>query len=89
MDSDDGSGPLKINQQGMVDSFMLSVGNDSLWTPLVESSVKICYDQFADAGGDLECEGLLISRRMMPRVEYFETSSDSMGPLHGRFLCVQ
>jgi hypothetical protein len=58
VESDDGSGQLKVDYRGMVYSFMLSVGNESVWTPVIEISSKTCYDQFAGSEDGFFCGSL-------------------------------
>lgn len=57
-EKDDRSGLLEIDYTGLVYSFLLSVGNDSMWLPVVELSTKNCYDQFTGTNGEIVCDGL-------------------------------
>jgi hypothetical protein len=50
-------GDRSISMQGLIDSFLLSVGNDTQWVSVVEGSVKRCYDQFADSESGYDCAG--------------------------------
>jgi hypothetical protein len=58
VESDDGSGKLIIDYRGLVYSFMMSVGNESIWTPVIETATKTCYDQFAGSDEGLFCGSL-------------------------------
>ena len=46
--NDDGSTHIDLNLSAIIASFLLSVGNDSRWTDIVDSSVTRCYNQFTD-----------------------------------------
>lgn len=54
-DRDDGSGLMKIDHTGLIYSFLLSVGNDTRWKPVLKESTKKCNEQYDGAG-----EGKLI-----------------------------
>jgi hypothetical protein len=51
----------RIGIKGFVYSFMLSVGNDTIWQGPIETSAQKCFDQFNESGeGSNEgCEGLI------------------------------
>jgi hypothetical protein len=51
-------GDASISAQGLIVAFMLSVGNDTQWLPVITDSVHRCHDQFANGGGDYKCDGL-------------------------------
>lgn len=55
----DENGDEFFDPQGLVNHFLLSVGNDSQWFPVVEESTKKCYDQFGNSGSGFESEGLV------------------------------
>lgn len=56
-DSENGSPLLEIDYKGFVGSFLASVDNDEMWKPVVEESLKKCYDQFNGANEGTACEG--------------------------------
>jgi hypothetical protein len=58
-ESKGGSGLLRVDYTGLVYSFLLSVGNDSQWLPVLESSTKMCCDQLDGAGEGYTCGGLV------------------------------
>lgn len=39
---------LKIGRQGIIDSFLLSVGNDTKWLPVITNSINNCVDRFGN-----------------------------------------
>lgn len=41
---DDPKQPAKIDPEGFVYSFLLSVGNDTAWEPVIRKSTRRCYD---------------------------------------------
>ena len=48
--------PGKLNEHGFINSFMLSVGNDTQWEPIIKDVVGRCYSQFAGSSSDYYCE---------------------------------
>jgi hypothetical protein len=54
---DDGSGQFETDVSGLVNSFLLSVGNDTLWKPVLEISLGRCNDQFKDYAEEFYCSG--------------------------------
>jgi hypothetical protein len=50
-------GELILNPAGIIDSFLLSVGNNTQWIPVVTHTTHKCYDQFANSGQGFDCEG--------------------------------
>lgn len=60
--SDDWNSSTDINITGLIYSFMLSIGNDSQWKPLITRSVVACNEQhFLTKGSQLRC-GILPER---------------------------
>jgi hypothetical protein len=57
---DDGSGQYETDVTGIVNSFLLSVGNDTLWKPVLEISLARCNDQFKDYAEEFYCSGLIV-----------------------------
>jgi hypothetical protein len=58
--SSDGSEKLEVDYKGIVYSFLLSVGNSTIWAPIIETSMKTCYEQFNYAGEGYYCDGLKV-----------------------------
>lgn len=54
--NEDGSTSVDISSKAVVRSFMLSIGNEVQWVPVVTKSVQRCYDQFISASG-FKCDG--------------------------------
>lgn len=55
--NEDGSpAPGTIQADGLIYSFMLSVGNDTQWKPVISESSNNCVLQFDGAGGEMDCE---------------------------------
>lgn len=54
--NEDESKQVDVDWRGLVYSFLLSVGNDTLWTPVVNETVKRCYEQFSNSG-EFDCKG--------------------------------
>lgn len=48
--NEDGTFQIDVDWLGLVYSFLNSVGNDTLWTPVVHEAVKRCHDQFSNTG---------------------------------------
>lgn len=46
---------ININKEALVESYMMSVSNNSVWQPVVEASVSICMERFAGESFDHEC----------------------------------
>lgn len=46
-----------VDTEGFVNSFLMSVGNDTRWLPVLEESTQKCYDQFAGSGTGFFCGG--------------------------------
>lgn len=61
--NEDGSyGPTSMNPAALVTSFLLSVGNDTQWAPVVTNSVQRCYDDIWGASdGTVLCGFIPIS----------------------------
>lgn len=55
-DADGSPAPGNISAAGITYSFMLSVGNDTQWTPLITETSNRCVSQFAGDGGRVTCE---------------------------------
>lgn len=53
----DGSGRLELKIQGIINSFLMSVGNDSMWLPVLQQSVNTCFDQLNGSSDKNFCEG--------------------------------
>lgn len=51
-----GEGSVKL--EGYITAFMLSVGNDSMWLPVITSSTHKCIDQFGGSD-EFVCEGFV------------------------------
>ena len=60
----------EINFRGLVYSFMLSIGNDSLWDPVVNNVVSRCYDQFGAVGTEFDCDVIPLSLYEVIRCSY-------------------
>lgn len=55
--NDDGSqAPSEVDWRGLVYSFMLSVGNDTQWLPVVNASSYRCYTQYSESNNGYACE---------------------------------
>lgn len=55
--NDDGSvAQVDVNPGGLVHSFLLSVGNDSQWIPVLSASTTRCYSQFSETSNGYECD---------------------------------
>lgn len=55
--SDDWNSPAGINVTGLIYSFMLSIGNDSQWEPLITQSVVECNQKhFSGESSQLRCD---------------------------------
>jgi hypothetical protein len=50
----------RLDMKGFVYSFLLSVGNDTIWQGVIETSAQKCFDQFNGSGEGTNkgCEGL-------------------------------
>lgn len=48
--------PGTIQKTGLIYSFMLSVGNDTQWAPVITGSSEKCISQFDGAGGEMDCD---------------------------------
>ena len=48
--------PSELYNTGYLYSFMLSVGNDTQWEPIIKDVVDRCYNQFASTGNGYYCE---------------------------------
>lgn len=49
------SGKYNVNPKGLENSFMMSVGNDSAWLPVVQSSTQRCYEDNLGSVEGFEC----------------------------------
>ena len=47
-----------INYKGVISSFLLSVGFDESWGPVLNEVVLRCYDQFSASDGGFECNSM-------------------------------
>jgi hypothetical protein len=47
----------EIDQTGLANSFLLSVGNDTRWRPTIENSAKKCYDLYKAQKKGKDCLG--------------------------------
>lgn len=59
--SDDGNTTATFMQEGMVYSFLLSVGNDTAWLPVITASTQRCTDQFGGNDEGFDCDVIPIS----------------------------
>jgi hypothetical protein len=50
---------FRMDYKGLIYSFMLSVGNDTIWKSVIENTAKSCFEQFDGANEGYECKGLL------------------------------
>ena len=57
VDSEDGSGVLRMDYKGLIFSYLLSVGNDTRWVPVISTAAKTCFDHFDGANEGYSCEG--------------------------------
>ena len=48
----------EIDFNGIVNSFLMSVGNDESWLPVLKDVVSRCYEQFSTSEGGLECNSV-------------------------------
>lgn len=48
MVNEDGKKQIEVDWKGLVYSFLLSVGNDTQWTPIITETVQRCYSQFSE-----------------------------------------
>jgi hypothetical protein len=49
------SEPSDVNWEGLVSSFLLSVGNDTAWFPVINGSIYRCYSQFSEKNNEYDC----------------------------------
>jgi hypothetical protein len=51
----------QVDMKGFVYSFLLSVGNDTIWQGVIETSAQKCFDQFNGSGEGFNdgCDGLI------------------------------
>lgn len=49
-------GKFKLNLQGFIKSFMMSIENNSKWLPIVSKSSKRCFDDFNEISQEYYCE---------------------------------
>lgn len=53
---DDGTKFVDADWEGLVTSFVMSVGNNSKWANVVQDSVGRCYSQFSESD-EYDCNG--------------------------------
>lgn len=58
VENDDGTSQVDVDWRAVVSSFLLSVGNDTQWTPIVNETVQRCFEQHGNTG-EYICEGLI------------------------------
>lgn len=58
VENDDGTSQVVVDWQAIVSSLLLSVGNDTQWTPIVNETVQRCFEQHGNTG-EYNCEGLI------------------------------
>ena len=58
--NDDGSTHSDVSAEGLIYSFLLSVGNDTQWSPVINNTVARCYSQFSDTN-EFYCKGAIPS----------------------------
>lgn len=46
---------------GLIYSFMLSIGNDSAWLPVITASTSRCYDQYGGNDEGMDCGVIPVS----------------------------
>jgi hypothetical protein len=51
----------EVDPQGLVYSFLLSVGNDTSWEPIVKSSTQRCYDDNYGSVEGYQCDVIPLS----------------------------
>jgi hypothetical protein len=58
---DENPSVYRIGIKGFIYSFMLSVGNDTIWQGVIETSAQKCFDQFNGSGEGMNegCDGLI------------------------------
>lgn len=44
-----------VSHEGLYTGFMLSVGNDTRWTPIIKSSVDYCYEKYVNVKMGVMC----------------------------------
>lgn len=55
--NEDGSvAQVDVDPRGLIYSYLLSVGNDTLWLPVVTNSVNRCYEQFSEQNNAYDCD---------------------------------
>jgi hypothetical protein len=47
--------PSDVNCAGLVGSFLMSVGNDSQWLPVINASVTRCFSQMSGSNTGYDC----------------------------------
>jgi hypothetical protein len=47
----------KVDYKGLIYSFLLSVGNNTIWKNTIETSSKTCFEQFDGANEGYDCGG--------------------------------
>lgn len=61
-----------VRKEGLVYSFLLSVGNDTSWLPVVENSVSRCHSQFSEANNDYDCGVVPLNLYLMVDCAYLQ-----------------
>lgn len=54
--NNEGKNQIDVYWHGLVYSFLLSVGNDTQWTPVINETVQRCYNQFSETN-EFDCSG--------------------------------
>jgi hypothetical protein len=62
----------EVKQEGLVYSFLLSVGNDTAWRPVVENSVSRCHTQLSEKENAYDCEVIPKNLYLMVDCAYLE-----------------
>lgn len=62
----------ELLQPGYVYSFMLSIGNETLWEPVITNSVSRCFTQFLDMNAGFDCEIIPVSVFSIANCAYLE-----------------
>jgi hypothetical protein len=48
---------FRTDYRGLIYSFLLSVGNDTIWQSVIENAAKTCFEQFDGSNEGYECNG--------------------------------